>query len=54
MKLEKINLIEITNKEASKINGGESGWYWLMYGLGRALSNTGSSNNSFGNANYYK
>ncbi len=27
------NLVEITKDEQILINGGESGWYWLVFGL---------------------
>lgn len=28
-----LGLIELTEQEASSINGGESAWYWLCYGV---------------------
>lgn len=28
------NLRELSSKEASSINGGESLWYWVAYGIG--------------------
>ena len=54
MKLEKLKVIEITNKEASSINGGETLWYWIMYRTGNAFRDSGSSTNVYGNAMYYK
>jgi hypothetical protein len=37
MKSEKFdleNLKELSSDEASSINGGESAWYWVAYGIG--------------------
>ncbi|TAG30377.1 MAG: hypothetical protein EAZ13_04045 [Sphingobacteriia bacterium] len=36
MELKKINteLRELTFDQASNINGGESGWYWVSLGIG--------------------
>lgn len=40
MKLQKFNsdLQELTIDESSKINGGESIWYWISYGIGTTIS----------------
>jgi hypothetical protein len=34
MKLEGLNLVEITAHESVEINAGESGWYWVSYFVG--------------------
>ncbi|MEJ5145415.1 hypothetical protein [Sphingobacterium sp. MYb388] len=31
------NLIEINEQELSLINGGESAWYWVAYGVRSAI-----------------
>lgn len=33
MNISNLNLTELTKQEMVEINGGESGWYWTMYGL---------------------
>ncbi|MDR1653627.1 MAG: hypothetical protein LBS01_08305 [Prevotellaceae bacterium] len=30
-------LIKLSDQELTNINGGESGWYWLMYVISRIL-----------------
>ena len=33
MNLQNMNLEELSFNDVQNINAGESGWYWLMYGV---------------------
>ena len=37
------NLTELSKNELLEINAGESGWYWVMYGVGKVVKAIGDA-----------
>ncbi|WP_240668983.1 bacteriocin [Flavobacterium columnare] len=46
------NLKELSIKEMNEINGGESIWYWVAYGVGSTIKYLGHDNSWDGCAKY--